>query len=81
MTILAALAPAAEEYSIDESFLRLDGIEDVAGHARQVRRIVRQWTGIPVSIGLGPTKVLAKVANHIAKQEPQHDGVFALPAD
>jgi DNA polymerase V len=79
--ILAALAPASEEYSIDESFLRLDGIDDAAGHARQIRRIVRQWTGIPVSIGIGPTKVLAKVANHIAKQQPQHGGVFALPAD
>src|SRR5690349_11257383 len=79
--ILATLAPAAEEYSIDESFLRLDGIADLAGHARQIRRTVRQWTGIPVSIGLGPTKVLAKVANHIAKKQPQHGGVFVLPAD
>ena len=79
--ILAALAPAAEEYSIDESFLRLDGIDDVAGHARHIRRTVRQWTGIPVSIGIGPTKVLAKVANHIAKKQPQHGGVFVLPAD
>jgi DNA polymerase V len=79
--ILAALAPASEEYSIDESFLQLDGIDDAAGHARQIRRTVRQWTGIPVSIGIGPTKVLAKVANHIAKRQPQHGGVFALPAD
>src|SRR5215472_17825894 len=79
--IVAALAPAAEEYSIDESFLQLDGIDDLAGHARYIRRTVRQWTGIPVSIGIGPTKVLAKVANHIAKKQPQHDGVFMLPAD
>src|SRR5215469_14404964 len=79
--ILAALAPAAEEYSIDESFLRLDGIDDSAGHARHIRRTVRQWTGIPVSIGIGPTKVLAKVANHIAKKQPQYGGVFMLPAD
>jgi DNA polymerase V len=78
--ILAALAPAAEQYSIDESFLRLDGIDDLAGHARHIRRTVRQWTGIPVSIGIGPTKVLAKVANHIAKRQPQHGGVFVLPA-
>jgi DNA polymerase V len=79
--ILAALAPASEEYSIDESFLRLDGIDDLAGYARHIRRTVRQWTGIPVSIGIGPTKVLAKVANHIAKKQPQHGGVFVLPAD
>lgn len=79
--ILAALSPAAEEYSIDESFLRLDGIPDVMEHARLIRRTVRQWTGIPVSVGIGPTKVLAKLANHIAKKQPQHGGVFAMPAD
>src|ERR1700749_3962932 len=44
---LAVMAPAAEEYSIDESFLRLDGIADLAAHARLIRRTVRQWTGIP----------------------------------
>jgi DNA polymerase V len=77
--ILALLSPAAEEYSIDESFLRLDGIADVVGHGRHIRQTVRQWTGIPVSVGIGPTKTLAKVANHMAKKQPQHGGVFALP--
>jgi DNA polymerase V len=76
---LAEMAPAAEEYSIDESFLRLDGIADVLAHARHIRQTVRQWTGIPVSVGIGQTKTLAKVANHIAKKQPQHGGVFMLP--
>jgi DNA polymerase V len=79
--ILALLSPAAEEYSIDESFLRLDGIGDLVGHARRIRRTIRQWTGIPVSVGIGATKTLAKVANHIAKKQPQHGGVFVMPAD
>lgn len=78
---LALLAPAAEEYSIDESFLRLDGIRDLEAHARRIRHTVRQWTGIPVSVGIGPTKTLAKIANHIAKKQPQHGGVFVLPED
>lgn len=77
--ILADLAPASEEYSIDESFLRLDGIPDLQGHARHIRKTIRQWTGIPVSVGIGPTKVLAKVANHIAKKQPQYGGAFVLP--
>ena len=47
--ILAALAPASEEYSIDESFLRLDGIDDVAGHARHIRHTVRQLSLIHIS--------------------------------
>jgi DNA polymerase V len=79
--VLAGLAPAAEEYSIDEAFLRLDGLPDLAGHARLIRQTVRQYTGIPVSIGIGATKVLAKIANHIAKKQPQHGGVFAMPAN
>jgi DNA polymerase V len=79
--ILAVLSPASEEYSIDESFLRLDGIADLEKHAKHIRRTVRQWTGIPVSVGIGSTKVLAKIANHIAKKNPQHNGVFVLPKD
>ena len=67
---MAVLSPASEEYSIDESFLRLDGIADLETHAKHIRQTVRQWTGIPVSVGIGSTKVLAKVANRIAKKKP-----------
>ena len=77
--VLAGLAPAAEEYSIDEAFLRLDGGTDLAQQARHIRQTVRQWTGIPVSIGIGPTKVLAKIANRLAKKQPHQDGVLVLP--
>jgi DNA polymerase V len=69
--------PALEHYSIDEAFVHFDG-----GHeeedARAIRRTVRKWTGIPVSIGIGPTKVLAKVASRIAKTRPRYGGVVDL---
>jgi DNA polymerase V len=69
--------PALEHYSIDEAFVHFDD-----GHqeedAREIKRTVRKWTGIPVSIGIGPTKVLAKIASHIAKKQPRYGGVVDL---
>ena len=67
-----------EIYSIDESFLDFTGLPDPVAHARDMRRTVRRWTGIPTCIGLGPTRVLAKVANHLAKKRPELDGVCNL---
>ena len=59
-----------EVYSVDEAFLDLDGFEDEALHevALQIRMTVEKWTGIKVSIGVAPTKVLSKIANHLAKK-------------
>lgn len=51
---------------------------DPVGHARALRATVRQWTGIPTCVGLGPTKTLAKVANHLAKRTPALEGVCDL---
>lgn len=65
-------------YSIDESFLDFTGLADPVAHARALRATVRQWTGIPTCVGLGPTKTLAKVANHLAKRTPALDGVCDL---
>ena len=77
MDTIAEFAPQLEHYSIDEAFVYLDG-----GHqeedAHQIKRTIRKWTGIPVSIGVGPTKVLAKVASHIAKKRPEYGGVVDL---
>jgi DNA polymerase V len=66
MQTLEQFTPDVEVYSIDEAFLGLSG--DVAAIAEQLRQTVQQWTGIPVSVGVAPTKTLAKVANHIAKK-------------
>jgi DNA polymerase V len=60
--------------------LNLAGFErrGLVDYARQIRATVRRDTGIPVSIGIGPTKTLAKIANHLAKAEPETDGVYEL---
>ncbi|HQN52376.1 MAG TPA: Y-family DNA polymerase, partial [Phenylobacterium sp.] len=71
-------APDVVVYSIDESFLDFSGLADPVGHARALRATVRQWTGIPTCVGLGPTKTLAKVANHLAKRTPALEGVCDL---
>lgn len=71
-------APAVQVYSIDESFLDLTGMADPVSHMRRMRETVRRWTGIPTCVGLGPTKTLAKVANHAAKKTPAFGGVCDL---
>ena len=59
-----------EVYSVDEAFLELDelGTEELEKLALAIRNQVEQWTGIRVSIGVGPTKTLAKLANRLAKK-------------
>ena len=80
MDTLSRFASEMEVYSIDESFLALDSAdsESAARHAREIRRVVRKWTGIPVSIGIAPTKTLAKVANGAAKRDRALRGVLAV---
>ena len=78
VSVLREFAPELEVYSIDEAFLSLDGFTDPDEHARKLRATVRQWTGIPVSVGIAPTKTLAKVANHLAKKRPERGGVVSL---
>jgi DNA polymerase V len=79
MTVLSQFTPDLEIYSIDEAFLGLQGFgECLESHARAMRAAVLQWTGIPVSVGIAPTKTLAKVANHIAKKDEKHGGVVLL---
>ncbi len=80
---LRSLVPDVEVYSIDEAFLHVDTMPptmaDPGGFCRGVREQVLRWTGIPVSIGTGATKTLAKAANRIAKKDPSRDGVFVMP--
>lgn len=68
VSVLSCFAPEMEVYSIDESFLNLDKVSDPLKLSRLIRRRVGDWTGIPISIGLGPTKTLAKLANRLAKK-------------
>lgn len=79
MKVLRNFTPHLEVYSIDEAFLSLAGFENrLEEHARELRRTVMRWTGIPVSVGIAPTKTLAKVANRFAKRDPAADGVLLL---
>jgi DNA polymerase V len=78
MRTLAGFTPEIEYYSIDEAFLLFTGSADRTALGLTMRRQVRQWTGIPVSIGFGPTKTLAKIANRVAKKHPEHGGVFDI---
>ncbi|GJD91641.1 Protein UmuC [Methylobacterium hispanicum] len=73
-------SPKVEIYSIDESFLDLSDVQADrrVELARDLRATVRAWTGIPTCVGIGPTKTLAKLANHIAKTVPDLDGVCDL---
>jgi DNA polymerase V len=79
-TIYRDFAPSVEIYSIDESFLDLTDVQPRLREemARDLRSTVVQWTGIPTCVGIGPTKTLAKLANHIAKTVPPLGGVCDL---
>lgn len=76
MSILSRFSPIQEVYSIDESFLDLTGFTDIGPRAYDIRKTVLQWTGITVCVGIGPSKTLAKLANHVAKKHPNSKGVF-----
>ena len=77
MTLVAQYAPRQEVYSIDECFLDFAGVPgDLVATGRQMRAQVLQWTGLPTSIGFGPTKTLAKLANHVAKMADRKPGRY-----
>ena len=79
MNIIGQFSPRQEIYSIDESFLDLTGLP---GSGREIgtaiRSRIRQWIGIPTCVGIGPTKTLAKLANHLAKKTPRLLGICDL---
>ena len=77
MSVAAELGPGQEIYSIDESFINLVGVPgNLTRKAQQMREKVLQWTGIPTGIGIGPTKTLAKLANHVAKSADRKPGSY-----
>jgi len=79
METLCSFTPEIEVYSIDEAFLNLAGLSNnLADYGRKIKETVRQWTGMPVSIGIAQTKTLAKIANRIAKRPGKAAGVFEL---
>lgn len=83
-SILRDFSPDIEVYSIDESFLRIETVAHLYGGAvpmgHQMRDRIKQWTGLPVCVGIGPTKSLSKFANHLAKKNAVFNGVCDLHA-
>ena len=80
MSILREFSPEQEVYSIDESFLDVTSFKrrDLIQYGQQMRSRILQWTGLPVCVGIGSTKTLAKLANHCAKKRSQFNGVCNL---
>lgn len=77
MALLGEFAPQQEIYSIDECFLDFSGMPgDASDHGHTIRRRIRQYLGITTCTGIGASKTLAKLANHVAKTRRQYDGVF-----
>ena len=75
LSLAAGLGPRQEIYSIDESFIDLTGVRgDLTERSHKIRSRILQWVGIPCRIGIGPTKTLAKLANHIAKTAERKPG-------
>ena len=83
MSLLADAVPQIEIYSIDEAFLHLEGIdpEMIPTLCRDLVAKIRKWVGVPVSIGVAPTKTLAKIASHFAKKHKGYKGVCMMETD
>ena len=78
METLEVCMPDVSVYSIDEAFCDVSGIRDIDTLIANTKNRIQQWTGIPVSIGVGPTKTLAKAANELAKKQLQHNGLLVF---
>jgi len=81
MTVLEEMSPGVEIYSIDEAFIDLQGVRNCKSleeFGREMRAKVLLWTGLTVGVGIGPTKTLAKLANHAAKKWTKTEGVVDL---
>lgn len=80
--VLSQFTPNLEVYSVDESFLQIESVlklyRSATDMGQQIRERMRQWLGLPVCVGIGPTKTLSKLANHMAKKMPQFNGVCDL---
>lgn len=81
ISFLSQYSPDIEVYSIDEAFLRLDGVvteEAVEAYARVIVDEIQRCIGVPVSVGVAATKTLAKIASHRAKKIARYKGVCTL---
>lgn len=77
MGLLAHFGPQQEVYSIDECFVSLQGVPgELRQRGQAMRAQLAQWLGLPCGVGIGPTKTLAKLANHVAKTAERAPGRY-----
>ena len=81
MSLIRDMVPQIEVYSIDECFVSLEGIEDVGQFAKELRSKIIKGTGITVSLGVAPSKTLAKLASTFAKKYKAYEGVCLIDSD
>lgn len=83
MNTLNQFSPRVEVYSIDESFVDLHGFKNInyKDYGNTIKETIFRNTGIPTGVGIAHTKVLAKLANKIAKKVPKHNHVFVIDSD
>lgn len=83
MNILRTFSPMVEVYSIDEAFVELTGLDHInlQEYGKKIKDQIFKYTGLPVGVGIAPTKVLAKLANRIAKKEEEHGHVFVIDSE
>jgi len=81
MTMLRSFAPNIEIYSIDEAFLDLTNISNIEEYSRDIVIHTSKGTGIPISLGVAPTKALSKIANRFAKKYPKYLGACIIDND
>lgn len=81
MSILADQVPEIDVYSIDEAFLDLGGIKKISDFGQELVRKTSKGSGIPVSLGIAPTRTLAKLANHFAKKYPAYNRVCIIDSE
>ncbi len=76
--VLSTFTPNYEVYSIDECFLDLTGFRNTFAYGQGIRETIQKYLGLPVCVGIGSTKTLSKLANHIAKKHSGNEGVCNL---
>jgi len=81
MTELGMIVPDLSVYSCDEAFANLYGIRDIPGKVKEIKNIIIQNTGIPISQGVAPTKVLCKIANIYSKKHPGYNGICMIDTE
>lgn len=81
MAVLSSLVPDIEIYSVDEAYLNLSGISNLADFSRNIVNTTTKSTGISVSLGVAPTKTLAKIANHFAKKYKGYKQVCIIDSE